>query len=172
MQKASKLPGIRQITLFGLTALLVAVIDQLSKTWIRSNLEFGESLPLTDWLCLTYTHNSGSAFGLFPNQAPLLTVVALTGIVFFTLVMLFAHRWMPMLDNNLSRLALGLMLGGNIGNVIDRLRIGYVTDFINFGFWPAFNAADSGLVCGSLIIAGILIASIIADRNQPDQTSS
>jgi signal peptidase II len=172
MQKASKLPGIRQITLFGLTALLVAVIDQLSKTWIRSNLDFGESLPLTDWLSLTYTHNSGSAFGLFPDQAPLLTVVALTGIVFFTLVMLFAHRWMPMLDNKLSRVALGLMLGGNIGNVIDRLRIGYVTDFINFGFWPAFNAADSGLVCGSLIIAGILIASIIADRNQPDQTSS
>lgn len=171
MRKTSSLPGTRQILLFVLVALLVAAIDQVSKTWIRTNLELGQSLPVTGWLKLTYVHNSGSAFGLFPEHSQVLLVIALIGIAFFIIIMLFARRWLPVLDNLPARIALGLMLGGNIGNVIDRIRIGYVTDFINFGFWPAFNAADSALVCGSIIIAFILLVSIFNEKDRDGETT-
>ncbi|GAF88347.1 unnamed protein product, partial [marine sediment metagenome] len=66
------------------------------------------------------------------------------------------HRF-PFLDNILGKSALGLVLGGTVGNLIDRLRFGYVTDFIDFGFWPAFNIADSAIVIGVIIFAYSLL---------------
>ncbi len=168
MRKANSPPGTCHILLFFLTALLVLAVDQLAKTWIRANLTLGQSLPVTDWLKLTYAHNSGSAFGLFPNQSVILTIVSLLGIVLLVVIMLFAYRWLPVLNNGWGRFAIGLILGGNMGNVIDRIRLGYVTDFVDFGFWPAFNAADSAIVCGSLIIAYILLTSILAEKQQAD----
>jgi len=138
---------------FSLTALLVVAADQLSKLWIRSNLASGESLPEAGLFRLTRVHNTGAAFGIFQGQSFPLTVVAIVGIVVILLFALYFSRRFPFLDNRLSKLALGLVLGGTIGNLIDRLRLGYITDFIDIGIWPAFNLADSSIVVGVILFA-------------------
>lgn len=158
MQKANSLPGKWRILIFLVTALLVVVADQLSKTWVRSNLAVGESLPETGWLRLTHVQNTGSAFGLFRDQTILLTVVAFIGIAILLLYVICAYRWFPLLVSGPGRVALGLILGGTIGNLIDRLRPGHViTDFIGVGFWPPFNIADSSTVVGVIIVASLLL---------------
>ena len=136
----------RQNAAFLLTALLVVAADQLSKIWIGSNLARGESLPATGLFRLTHVHNTGAAFGLFPDQSFVLIIVALASIVVLLLFVFLFSRRFPFFDDRLGRLALGLILGGTVGNLIDRLRLGYVTDFVDIGIWPAFNVADSVVV--------------------------
>jgi signal peptidase II len=148
-----KLPNV----VFFLTALLVVAADQLSKIWIRSNLAAGESLPETGLFRLTYVHNTGAVFGLFPDQSFPLAIVALISIVVLLFFALFIYRRFPFLDSRLGKLALGLVLGGTAGNLIDRLRFGYVTDFIDIGIWPAFNIADSAIVVGVILFAYSLL---------------
>ena len=138
---------------FFLTALLIVTADQLSKLWIRSNLLVGQSLPEAGFFRLTHVHNTGAAFGLFQDQTFALTIVALVGIAVLLVYALFIYRRFPLLDNGLGISALGLVLGGTVGNLIDRLRFGYVTDFIDVGIWPAFNIADSAIVVGVIIFA-------------------
>ena len=153
MQKANSLQGQRQSGVFLLTALLIVAADQLSKIWIRSNIAVGQSLPETGFLRLTHVHNTGAAFGLFQDQSFLLTVVALLGAAILLLYALLIYRRFPLLDNMLGKSALGLVLGGTVGNLIDRLYFGYVTDFVDVGIWPAFNIADSAIVFGVIIFA-------------------
>ena len=138
---------------FFLTALLVVVADQLSKMWIRSNLDVEELLFELGFFRLTHIQNTGAAFGLFRDQSFALTIVALVGIVVLLLYALLIYRRFPILDNLLGKSALGLVLGGTVGNLIDRLHLGYVTDFIDVGFWPAFNIADSAIVVGVIMLA-------------------
>jgi len=138
---------------FFLIALLVVALDQLTKIWIRSNLAIGQSLPETGFFRLTYVHNTGAAFGLFQDQSVPLTIVASIGVVVLLVYALFIYRRFPRLDSRLGKPALGLILGGTVGNLVDRLRFGYVTDFIDIGIWPAFNLADSAVVVGAIIFA-------------------
>ena len=168
MQKANRLLGIQHTSLFFLAALLVIAVDQLSKLWIRSNLPLGQSLPITDWVKLTHVSNTGSAFGLFPGQSFFLTIVAITGIAFLLVLAFYGYRWLPFLNNIWSWVALGLILGGTIGNLIDRIRFGGVTDFVDFGFWPAFNAADSAIVVGVVMLACRLLFSLRAGKQRED----
>ena len=153
MQKANSLQGKWWNVVFFLTALLVVVADQLSKMWIRSNLVVGQSLQETGFFRLTHIHNTGAAFGLFQGHSFALTIVALVGIVVLLVYALLIYRRFPILDNLLGKSALGLVLGGTVGNLIDRLHLGYITDFIDIGFWPAFNIADSAIVVGVIILA-------------------
>jgi signal peptidase II len=139
--------------LFFSIALLIVIIDQLTKVWIRSNLALGQSLLEVGFFRLTRVHNTGAAFGLFPGQLFPLTVVALVGIAVILAYAIFIYRHSPFLNNKLDKLALGLILGGIVGNLIDRLRLGYVTDFINFNLWPAFNIADSAVTIGVILFA-------------------
>jgi signal peptidase II len=157
MRKASSLLSKWRLVVFFLTAFLVVAADQLSKIWVRSHLTVGQSLPETGWLRLTHVHNTGAAFGLFQGQSFPLTVIGLLGISALLLYALVFYRRFPLLDNTLGKVALGLVLGGTIGNLIDRLRLGYITDFIDFGFWPAFNVADSSIVVGVIIFAYSLL---------------
>ena len=149
---------------FFIIALLVVAADQLTKLWIRSNLPVGQSLPETGFFRLTHVHNTGAAFGLFYGQSFPLTVVALVGVVIILLYALFLHRRFPSLDYRLTNSALGLVLGGTIGNLIDRLRFGYVTDFIDVGIWPVFNIADSAIVVGVIIFAYSLLPLLRAKK--------
>ena len=146
----------RNIALACIT-LLIILADQFSKTWIRVNLAEGQSLFEMGFFRITRLHNTGAAFGLFRGQSFPLTVVALVGIGVILFYALLAYRRLPYLDNRLSKSALGLVLGGTVGNLIDRLRFGYVTDFIDFGFWPAFNIADSAITVGVIIFASSLL---------------
>jgi len=167
MQKANRLQGKRRHAVFFLTALLIIAADQLSKIWIRSNLAVGESLPEAGFFQLTHVQNTGSAFGLFQDQSFALTIVGLVGVAALLAYALFFYRHFPLLNNRLSHSALGLILGGIVGNLIDRLNpnLGGVTDFISIGIWPTFNIADSAVVVGTIIFAYGLL-SLVRARKQ------
>jgi len=151
---------------FLLTALLVVVADQLSKLWIRSNLLVGQSLfEVGFFQIIRLPPNTGAAFGLFQDQSFALTIVAIVGIAAILLYALLIYRRFPFLNNLLGRSALGLILGGTIGNLIDRLRFGGVTDFISIGIWPAFNIADAAIVVGVILFAYSLLPLARAEKH-------
>jgi signal peptidase II len=163
MQKASNPHDRWRNVVFFLTALLVVGADQLTKFWIMSNLDIGESLfEVGLFGIIRFPPNTGAAFGLFPNQTFVLTIVGIVGIAFLLFYALYIYRRYPFLGNRLSKIALGLILGGTIGNLIDRLRylfhqLGGVTDFISIGWWPAFNLADSAVVVGIILFVYSLL---------------
>ena len=167
MQKVNSPQGKWGNLVFPLTALLLVTADQFSKLGIRSNLAIGESLFEMGFFRLIRVHNTGAAFGLFQGQSFLLTIIALVGVATLLLYTLFFHRKLPFLGNRLGKLALGLVLGGTVGNLIDRIYLGYVTDFIAVGIWPAFNIADSAIVVGTIILAYSLI-DLVRVRERSD----
>ena len=158
MQKLSNLFGFwhRNPVSF-ITALVVVAADQLSKLLIRSYLGVGQSVPETGFFRLTRSHNTGVAFGLFPDLPGLWTAFAIVGICLLLFLIIFLHGRVHLLSNTPGKLAMGLILGGTVGNLIDRLRVGHVTDFIDIGIWPNFNVADSSVVVGTLLLAFLLI---------------
>jgi signal peptidase II len=130
-------------------ALLVVVLDQASKQLVTHILEGRAPVPVFGGLFqLDYTRNTGAAFSILPRGGWLFAVVAV-GVVVGILI------FYPRLQGYgvLSGLAFGLILGGAAGNLIDRMRLGYVVDFIDFRWFPVFNLADSAIVCG----VGLLI---------------
>ena len=137
--------------------LLVVTTDQLSKTWIRSNIPFGNSIFEAGLFRVTHIHNSGAAFGLFQGYTFTLTIISLAGVALLLTYIFVGYRRYHFLENIPNRVAVGLVLGGTIGNLVDRLRYGYVTDFINFNFWPAFNVADSAITVGAILFAYSLL---------------
>ena len=166
MQKVKSLQGKWWYVVFSLTALLIVIADQLSKLWIRSNLGIGESLFEVRFFRLTHVYNTGAAFGLFQGQTFILTIIASVGVAALLLYILFFHHKCPFVGDRLGKLALGLVLGGTLGNLIDRINLGHVTDFINFNVWPAFNIADSAIVVGSIILAYSLMSlAIVKERS-------
>jgi len=156
MQEAESLQGKWRSAVFLLTALLIVAADQLSKMWVQAYPE-GQSLFEAGFFRITHIHNTGAAFGLFQGHSFALTIVGLVAIAVILLYTLFLYRRFPILDNKLGKSAVGLVVGGTVGNLIDRLQFGYVTDFIDFGFWPAFNIADSAIVVGAIILAYSLL---------------
>jgi signal peptidase II len=107
-----------------------------------------EAWPDADWvLHIVNVKNSGAAFGILEGQTLFLVVTSLIGVAAIVLYYLY-----PPLEHGLLRVALGLQLGGAAGNLIDRVRSGEVTDFINFQFWPAFNVADASISIGVVTI--------------------
>lgn len=132
--------------IFALAGIVVA-LDRLSKWWVVQNLDLGESLPLIPGIFhLTYVRNTGAAFSMFPNATPILaafSALVVAGIIVFGPRI----RAMGLKDE------LGLILGGGLGNLVDRVREGGVVDFLDFRIWPVFNLADTALVIG-VVIAG------------------
>jgi len=164
MQKVESLQGKWRNVVFLLIVLLIVAADQLSKIWIRSYPE-GQAIFETGFFRVIHTHNTGAAFGLFQGHSFALTVVALVTIAVILLYALLVYRRFPILDNRLGKSALGLVLGGAVGNLIDRLRFGYVTDFIDFGVWPAFNIADSAVTVGVIMLAYSLLPLARAEKH-------
>ncbi len=147
-------PGQRVIkTLrFFMIAAVVTGIDQLSKYLVTTFMELEESIPAEGFFRLTYTTNTGGAFSLFTNQNLLLSIAGVLGIAILVIFL----RFIP-LQSKVLKLGLGLVLGGAIGNLIDRIRFGEVTDFIDVGSWPVFNVADSSIVIGIAFIVFYLL---------------
>ena len=150
---------------FFLVAASVFALDQLTKAIIRDWLAIGESWPSDGWLVkLTHVTNSGAAFGILQGQGLFLTVTAVIAIG--AIAFYYAY---PPLEHGLMRVAMGLLLGGAFGNLLDRVRFGEVTDFIDFPRYPEFNVADSSIVIGLVIIAGFFLLSERALREtKPD----
>ena len=172
MQKFNSLFYIcRQNATFLTTALPIIIADQLSKLWIRSNLVIGESTFEIGFFRLTYVQNTGSSFGLFQNQNPILSIVAITGACIIIFLVFFMRHRIQILDTTIGKLSLGLIFGGTVGNLINRLSLGYVIDFIDFNCWPAFNIADSSLVVGSILLAYSLIRFTIQSERKDEKSS-
>ena len=171
MQKVNSLQGKWGNVVFSLTALLLLTADQFSKLGIRSNLAIGESLFEVGFFRLTRVHNTGAVFGLFQGQSFLLTIIASVGVAALLLYALFFHRKLPFLGSRLGKLGLGLVLGGTVGNLIDRIYLGYVTDFIVVSIWPVFNIADSAIVVGVIILIYSLIGLARAGEHSDGQGS-
>jgi len=156
MPKASSSRNWRYVASF-LIAFLLVIADQLIKSFIRDNLAIGESL--WRWGIFEIARvppNTGAAFGLLQDQTLSLVIVSGIGVVFILVYTFLVYRRYPFLDSWLSRVSLGLILGGTIGNLIERLqyllgRSGGVTDFIHVGWWPPFNLADSAVVVGVIL---------------------
>jgi signal peptidase II len=137
-------------------AFIAITVDQITKHLVEIQINVGSSIPIPitkPYLSLTHTQNTGAAFSLFQNGGIIFVVIA----VIVSAVILYYTPKLPN-DDRVSRIALGLQLGGAIGNVIDRIRQGHVTDFLHFqipeiGFdWPVFNVADSCIVIGVILL--------------------
>ncbi len=133
-----------------------AAADQLTKLVVAGALELGDSAQVLGPLSIHRVRNTGIAFGLFSDATSV--VIALTTIAIVALVVFFARsaRRHPLLP-----VAVGLVLGGSISNLVDRLRLGHVTDFLDFDYWPAFNLADTFIVVG---VALLFLSFVAADR--------
>lgn len=132
--------------------------DQLTKQVVGRTLALGESVDLVGPFSLHHVENSGIAFGLFASRTTF--VIALTAIAVGWMLWFFARsgRRHPVLP-----VGLGLVLGGSIANLIDRIRLGRVTDFLDLEAWPAFNLADTFIVVGVAILFGALV---LGDRSK------
>ncbi len=142
----------KRIPLVPLLAIVILALDQLTKWLVVSNLELDQSVypipALSGLFGFTYVSNTGVAFGLFKEAGTVFVFVAVLVITFIVTYL----RNLPK-DQRLVRVALGLQLGGAFGNLIDRLRLGFVVDFIDFKFAPVFNIADLALVSGAVLLA-------------------
>ncbi len=142
----------------GLGSITVAAVgaDQLTKQVVARTLALGEEVQIAGPFSIHHVQNSGIAFGLFSSATSV--VIALTALAVVWMVVFFArsgarHPVLPV--------ALGFVLGGSISNLVDRVRLGHVTDFLDLRFWPAFNLADVFIVVGVATLFGALAG---ADR--------
>jgi signal peptidase II len=139
-------------------ALAAGAADQLTKHVVASHIRLDTAVKLIGPFSIRHVQNSGIAFGLFSSATAV--VIVLTGIAVAWMLIFFArsgarHPALPV--------ALGLLIGGSVSNLVDRVRLGYVTDFLDLRWWPAFNLADASIVVGVAILLGSLLLS---DRSQ------
>jgi signal peptidase II len=127
-------------------AVVVIVLDQATKAIVRSNVEVGDSDAVFPGVQIVHVRNEGVAFSRFSGGGTIVTI-----IVAAALVALLAY-FVTHLDKPLVWLPTGMLIGGALGNIIDRLRYGAVTDFIKFPAWPAFNVADIAITFGVLVL--------------------
>jgi len=135
------------------------VADQLTKSIVSLSLPIGDAAVTIGPFSIRHVQNSGIAFGLFADSATaviFLTAAAVVGMLMFFHRAAHGHPLLPV--------ALGLVMGGSVANLTDRVRLGHVTDFLDFAYWPAFNLADTFIVVG----VGLLFASFVAS----DRTSA
>ncbi|MBX5466366.1 MAG: signal peptidase II [Firmicutes bacterium] len=131
-----------------LTAALVVALDRWTKAWVRAHAVPGETF--WHWgrvVAFTYVLNRGAAFGLFPNGTALFVVVAIGLLAAVVYLGATRHHWAVS-----TAIGFGLLAGGAIGNLWDRLGAGEVVDFINLHWWPVFNVADSAIVVGMVLL--------------------
>jgi len=146
------------------TAAIVA--DQCTKIWAVNSLSgssSGAPSVLAGWLSLVLTTNDGAAFGILADRGLLFILV---GLVLSGAVLVFAR----LLPNRrpLLQVSLGLQVGGALGNLADRLRVGHVIDFIQIRYWPVFNLADSAIVCGVGLLVYYLLSTPEPNRDRGD----
>ena len=141
-------------------AVFVLVVDQVVKEIVAHNIVLGEQVDVLGPLKLTLTHNEGVAFGLASGSG--------IGLIVITLVALGVVVWLFARDPARPGMwvATGLLAGGAIGNLLDRLRHGHVTDFIELPHWPPFNLADCAITCGVVILLVIYVRE--AERAERD----
>jgi len=161
----------RRNGIFFIATSLVIAADQLSKLWIKSSLAIGEPAWDIGFFRLYHISNTGAAFGIFQGHALLLTIIDIVGACFILFTVFSLYKKLPFLDSMPFKISLALIFGGTIGNLIDRLGQGHVTDFIDFSFWATFNIADSAVVVGAILLA-FLVIRLTGDSEQEDGKTS
>ena len=159
-----------KFVLLGFIVTVVLVIDQITKYYIYSRFRLGESLPvIPDLFSITYVRNTGAAFGLFHRaptwfRDPFFVVVPILALVVISTLLMSVPQ-----AKKLPQVGLSLIFSGAIGNLIDRVRFGYVVDFLDVFWrehhWPAFNVADSCIVVG---VGIVLILSFFEEKHQKE----
>lgn len=140
-----------------LLAFFFIYIDQVSKFAVLKRLHQNESIPvIKDIFHITLVYNTGSAFGLFRGQNWILTYISILAIGAILFFLVRRPQFNSEVYLNFWQLALLLVLCGATGNLIDRFRLGYVVDFLDFRLWPVFNFADSMITCGVFLLLLIL----------------
>ncbi|MFY9469243.1 MAG: signal peptidase II [Solirubrobacterales bacterium] len=143
-----------------LTALVMIAIDQGAKSLAFSSVAAGDEADLLPAITISQTRNDGIAFGMFSGRP--WVVFGLMCVALSVLLWFYAHnRTRPVLW-----LATGMLLGGALGNAIDRVRLGYVRDFINLPHWPSFNIADVAITLGVLVLVLSAERAELADRDR------
>jgi len=146
-----------------LTAALVMILDQLSKAAVLAHFAgraLGDHETITSFFNLALTYNRGISFGLFNGGTGLNSVIFSLAAAAIVAVLVF---WLSRVESPFLAVAIGLIIGGAIGNVIDRIRLGAVVDFLDFHVgslhWPAFNVADSAICIGvaAMLLDGLLL---------------
>lgn len=162
--------------LIGLASLIV-FLDQLTKVLVRENLAIGETWMPWKWLepyaRIVHWQNTGAAFGIFQNSNLILMILS---IIVSIAIVIYYQKVQP--EETLMRIAFSMQFGGALGNLVDRIKIGHVTDFISVGTFPVFNIADACVTVGvSLLVLSVLIAerkemrlkAIAAQKGQLEQ---
>jgi signal peptidase II len=147
--------------IFAATTLAVIGLDRWTKQLAVDHLHQNgvRSIPIAgEYVRLTYVENRGAAFGLLQNQTDFFIVVGLVVVG----VIIASYRYIPE-PNWLLNICLGLQMGGAIGNLVDRIQVGYVVDFIDLTFWPVFNVADSAICVG---VAGLALSVLFPPRER------
>jgi signal peptidase II len=129
-----------------------------TKHRVSGNHNHREGLHVVGPFSIRHVQNSGIAFGLFSNATPAVIVVTTIAVAWMLVYFARSGARHPVLP-----VALGLVIGGSISNLADRVRLGFVTDFLDFRYWPAFNLADSFIVIG----VGILLAALLLAEREP-----
>jgi signal peptidase II len=137
----------RRDLLFFSTAAAVLALDQITKHVIRATLNQGEAWPESWPVRFVNVANTGAAFGILQEQNAFLIVTTVIGVV-----AVLVYYWYPPFEHAAMTAAAGMLLGGAVGNLSDRVRLGEVTDFIDFPHYPAFNVADSSVVVGVTVM--------------------
>jgi signal peptidase II len=148
-------PRFARVLLFS-TAFCVYIADRAAKLVALKAMSAGQSIKvIPDIFHITLVFNSGAAFGLLKDQAVLFVLIS-TFVITFIILFAWRHKGM----SGLLAVSLGLILGGSLGNLVDRMTFGYVIDFFDFRVWPVFNVADSGITVG----VGMLALSVAAKK--------
>lgn len=135
------------IRLIGIVAITLT-LDRLSKSMVLHYMAYGESIPVFPFFHLTFVTNTGTAFGLFQNNNVLLFLVSSVILV----VLGWMSRSLIKEEPRIAPIGLGLIMGGAIGNLWDRVQYHAVIDFLDFRIWPVFNWADSSITIGTLLL--------------------
>jgi signal peptidase II len=154
MEKVHRQPPInRRDILFGVIAAFIVIADQLSKWWIIHFVSENTILWDARLFQIIHISNTGVSFGLFQGYIWVIVAVVFIEMAAIIYAVYLLRNRLSFLDSILMRIGIGLVMGGAIGNQIDRLVQQRVTDFIDFKVWPVFNVADMGAVTGTIIIA-------------------
>ena len=147
----------RNYLLFVITVLVIVVLDQVTKIYIDTHMTLHESIPVVQgFFNITYVRNPGAAFGFLADASPTVRALFLIGVSILASGLIVYYIVKMKTEDILLTYGMSLIMGGAVGNLIDRIRLGEVIDFLDVYIstyhWPAFNVADSAVTVGAVIL--------------------
>lgn len=147
-----------KITVIGIVAGAVLILDQATKAWVLANLPLGGSIPvIPGFFDLTHVHNPGGAFGFLAGMSPEIRSLLFVAVSLLATGLILYFYWQTPVGQRVLAVGISLLFGGAVGNLVDRIRFGIVVDFLDLYagdlHWPAFNVADSAITVGVIIFA-------------------